>query len=88
SLNLDTTSDQFDEALETGLKYYQRRNGFETTGTVGALTREALNVPVEGRVLQIIANMERWRWAPRLWPATRIEVNIAAAEMTLFVENA
>lgn len=88
SLNLDTTSDTFDEALADALKFYQRRNGFETTGTVGRLTLEALNVPAQSRVLQIIANMERWRWEPRLWPATRIEVNIAAAEMTLFEENA
>jgi len=81
------TSEVFDPALEDALKYYQRRNGFEDTGRVGPITLESLNVPVEGRVLQIIANMERWRWAPRLWPATRVEVNIAAAEMTLFVEN-
>lgn len=87
SLGLDTTSDTFDAAVESALKYYQRRNGFDTSGTVGAVTLESLNVPVEARILQIIANMERWRWAPRLWPATRIEVNIAAAEMTMFVEN-
>ena len=87
TLNVDMTSEVFDPALEDALKYYQRRNGFEDTGRVGPITLESLNVPVEGRVLQIIANMERWRWAPRLWPATRVEVNIAAAEMTLFVEN-
>jgi murein L,D-transpeptidase YcbB/YkuD len=87
SLNLDLTSDQYDQAVEDAVKYYQRRNGFEDTGRVGPVTLEALNVPAESRVLQIVANMERWRWAPRLWPATRIEVNIAAAEMTLFQEN-
>jgi len=88
SLNLDTTSDRFDDLLEDAVKYYQRRNGFDATGKVDALTLEALNVAPQSRVLQIIANMERWRWEPRLWPATRIEVNIAAAEMSLFEENA
>jgi murein L,D-transpeptidase YcbB/YkuD len=88
SLNLDTSSDQFDDALTEAVKYYQRRNGFDASGKVDTLTLEAMNVPAQSRVLQIIANMERWRWEPRLWPATRIEVNIAAAEMDLFEENA
>lgn len=87
SLNLDIASDQFDQALEDAVSYYQRRNGFETTGKVSRVTLEAMNIPVESRILQIVANMERWRWAPRLWPASRIEVNIVAAEMTLFQEN-
>ncbi len=88
TLNLDTTSEQFDDALGEAVKFYQRRNGFDATGKVDTLTLEALNVAAQSRVLQIIANMERWRWEPRLWPATRIEVNIAAAEMTLFEDNA
>jgi len=88
TLNLDTTSDQFDDTLTDAVKYYQRRNGFDTTGKVDTLTLESLNVAAQSRVLQIVANMERWRWEPRLWPASRIEVNIAAAEMTLFEENA
>lgn len=87
SLGLDTASDQFDEGLEEAVKFYQFRNGVDATGRVGPTTMEAMNVPADSRVLQIVANMERWRWAPRLWPATRIEVNIAAAEMTLFQEN-
>ena len=88
SLNLDLTSPDFDQTVEDAVKFYQRRNGFDTTGVLGKETLEAINIPAASRVLQIEANMERWRWAPRLWPATRIEVNIAAAEMTLFVENA
>jgi murein L,D-transpeptidase YcbB/YkuD len=90
ALNTDTSADPavFDQSLLDALQFYQRRNGIEASGTVGKYTLEALNVPVQSRILQIIANMERWRWAPRLWPATRIEVNIAAAEMTLFQENA
>lgn len=88
TLSLDTDSNQYDDALTEAVKFYQRRNGFDATGRVDTLTLEALNVAAQSRVLQIIANMERWRWEPRLWPATRIEVNIAAAEMSLFEENA
>ena len=88
SSNLDLTSPDFDQSVEDAVKYYQRRNGFDTTGAIGPTALEAMNIPAASRVLQIEANMERWRWAPRLWPATRIEVNIAAAEMTYWVENA
>ena len=88
SLNLDLASPDFDQSVEDAVKFYQRRNGFDTTGVLGPQALEAINIPAASRVLQIEANMERWRWAPRLWPATRIEVNIAAAEMTYWVENA
>ncbi len=88
SLGVDIANPDFDQATEDALKFYQRRNGFDTTGVLGPQTLEAINIPAASRVLQIEANMERWRWAPRLWPATRIEVNIAAAEMTYWVENA
>jgi murein L,D-transpeptidase YcbB/YkuD len=41
-------------------------------------------VPVEERVAQILANMERWRWLPQTLPTDRIQVNIAAAVLTVF----
>ena len=55
---------------------------------VDKATLAALNVPVETRLVQLQANMERWRWAPRIWPASRIEANIAAQEMSAFQDNA
>jgi murein L,D-transpeptidase YcbB/YkuD len=36
-----------------------------------------LNVPVESRILQIEANMERWRWLLRRLEARHLRVNIA-----------
>ncbi|KAK0340342.1 hypothetical protein LTR94_030927, partial [Friedmanniomyces endolithicus] len=44
----------------------------------------ALNVPVEQRIRQIMANMERWRWLPQQLEAKRVQVNIAAAVLTVF----
>jgi murein L,D-transpeptidase YcbB/YkuD len=43
-----------------------------------------LNVPVADRIRQIMANMERWRWLPQDLPKNRIQVNIAAAVLTVF----
>ncbi len=74
----------FDPALQQAVQRFQLRYGLRADGMVGAPTLEALNVPVGGRILQIEANMERWRWLPRELPATRIQVNIAAAVLAVY----
>jgi murein L,D-transpeptidase YcbB/YkuD len=74
----------FDAALTQAVIRAQKRYGEDPTGVVGKATLAALNVPVEERVAQILANMERWRWLPASLPAERIQVNIAAAILTVF----
>ena len=78
------TGDKFDDELAEALRRVQRRYGLNPTGSFGAQTRAALNVPVGERVRQIMANMERWRWLPQDLPKNRIQVNIAAAILTVF----
>jgi murein L,D-transpeptidase YcbB/YkuD len=73
-----------DPALVEALKRAQKRFGLEPNGVLGKSTLAALNLPVSERVDQIIANMERWRWLPPELPADRIQVNIAAAVLTVF----
>ena len=74
----------FDRPLLDAVRRAQRRYGLDPTGTVAGLTRAALNVPVKDRIGQIVANMERWRWLPEELPRARIQVNIAAAVLTVF----
>ncbi len=74
----------FDRSLTAGVMRAQKRFGLEPTGIVDRATLAALNTPVEERVGQIVANMERWRWLPAALPADRIQVNIAAAVLTVF----
>jgi murein L,D-transpeptidase YcbB/YkuD len=78
------TGNRFDAALVEAVRRAQRRYGLNPTGTVGAQTVAALNVPVEARIRQIEANMERWRWLPPTLDTHRVQVNIAAAVLTLF----
>jgi murein L,D-transpeptidase YcbB/YkuD len=73
-----------DASVVQGLERAQKRFGLEPNGTLGKQTLAALNTPVSERVGQIIANMERWRWLPAELPADRIQVNIAAAVLTVF----
>lgn len=81
---VSASGDMFDDNLQEAVVRAQRRYGLRPTGVVSTGTLAALNVPVEDRVRQIMANMERWRWLPQQLPAKRIQVNIAAAVMTVF----
>jgi len=78
------TGNRFDAALLESLRRAQRRYGLNPTGTLGVQTVAALAVPVEARIRQIKANMERWRWLPPELERNRVQVNIAAAVLTLF----
>ncbi len=85
---LDTGSASFDSPLQTAVQQFQHNVGLDPSGLVDKKTAEALNISVQARITQIQANMERWRWVPRIWPGTRIEANIAAQEMDAFIDNA
>ncbi|ATQ44101.1 L,D-transpeptidase family protein [Caulobacter mirabilis] len=74
----------FDVQLADALKRAQKRMGLQPDGALGPATRAALNVSVQRRIDQIVANMERWRWLPSAMPANRVQVNVAAGVLTLF----
>lgn len=78
------TGDRFDAELLEAVRRAQRRYGLNPAGTAGAQTIAALNVPVDARIRQIKANMERWRWLPPELERNRVQVNIAAAVLTVF----
>jgi L,D-transpeptidase YcbB len=85
---LVTKGDKYDADTVAAVQRAQRRYGLNPTGSVGAQTRASLNVPAADRVRQIMANMERWRWLPQELPKNRIQVNIAAAVLTVFEGDA
>ncbi len=72
----------FDVALEAGVRAFQQRHGLEDDGIVGKGTLAALNVPVEQRVDQIRANLERARWVLHDLPDTYLLVDIAGFRVT------
>jgi murein L,D-transpeptidase YcbB/YkuD len=73
---------RFDASLEAGVRAFQLRHGLEDDGIVGKATLAALNVPVEQRIDQIRANLERARWVLRDLPETYILVDIAGFRVT------
>lgn len=82
--SVSVAGETFDEELKQAVIRAQRRYGLNPTGTVSTGTMTNLNVPIAERIDQIMANMERWRWLPAELPAKRIQVNIAAAVLTVF----
>jgi murein L,D-transpeptidase YcbB/YkuD len=84
---VEQDAELFDEALERGLKKFQRRHGLADDGVVSAATRAELNVPVERRVEQLELNLERWRWLPKDLGRRHIIVNIAAFELEVVEDD-
>jgi murein L,D-transpeptidase YcbB/YkuD len=70
-----------DEDLSEAVKRFQIHHGIYTDGMVGNETREAMSIPVEKRIAQIIVNLERWRWVPRNLGFRYIMVNAAGYEL-------
>lgn len=66
-----------DSALLEAVKAFQKRNGLGTDGRIGKGTLAALNVPVEDRIDQIAANLERWRHMRHAEPEAYVVANVA-----------
>ncbi len=71
----------YDSELEAAVRSFQARHGLTADGVVGKRTLEALDVPVERRIDQLIVNLERWRWLPQDLGERHVLVNIAAFEL-------
>jgi len=69
--------ESFDNGLEEAAKNFQIRHGIDPDGKVGPRSIEELNVPVETRVNQLRASLERMRWVFRDLPDDFVIVDIA-----------
>ena len=75
--------ERFDEALAEAVRRFQTQHGLDPDGKVGPSTLAELNVPVEQRIRQVVLNLERWRWIPRVLGDPHILVNIPGFELEL-----
>jgi murein L,D-transpeptidase YcbB/YkuD len=73
----------YDDNLFTAIQHFQKRHGIDGDGNIGAKTISALNISIEQRILNIEANMERWRWLPQEFGNYYLIVNIANFELTV-----
>jgi murein L,D-transpeptidase YcbB/YkuD len=79
-----TDSPDFDTQLEVAVRRFQRRHGLTVDGVAGKATLAAMNVPVERRIDQIRANLERARWVLHDLPAEYVLVDIAGFKVRFY----
>lgn len=77
----------YDTGLVSAVKAFQARHGLAADGVIGRRTRAALAVPVEQRIAQIVANLERWRWLPDDLGRRYVRVNVPAYWLEMVEED-
>ncbi len=78
--------DIYDGNVAEAVKRFQRRHGLSDLGTVGRLTLKALNTPVELRLNQLTATLERLKGNGFNFASRYVVVNIPGASVEA-VEN-
>jgi len=66
----------YDADVAAAVKALQEHHTLKVTGIADAATLAAMNVPIETRIAQVRANLERWRWMPDDLGARHFFVNI------------
>ncbi len=72
----DLTSPSYDDALVGAVKLFQTDFGLNADGLVGPQTLSAINAQPDGRLKQVIVNLERIRWMNHDLGSRHIYVNI------------
>jgi murein L,D-transpeptidase YcbB/YkuD len=78
-LAADKTAGPFDEAVAEAVKHFQVRHGMAATGTVTPRTLAALNIPVQKRIRQLEASLERLENTNFQFGQRYVVVNLPAA---------
>lgn len=73
--------EHYDSALTAAVQQFQSRHGLEADGVAGKNTIAAMNMPVEDRIQQIRANLERTRWTLHDMPPSAVLVDIAGFQV-------
>jgi len=80
---VDTRATRYEGEIVAAVEGFQARHGLAADGAIGPATLAALNVPVEQRIEQIRANIERARWVFGELENDFVLVNIAAYRLDL-----
>lgn len=81
------TTNIYSDSLVTAVKDVQQRFGLAPSGTVNDSLVQALNVPAQERLQQVLLNMNRLAWMPPATESNRIEVNIPSQMLYAYEGN-
>jgi len=76
-----------DDDVKGAVVRYEIRNGLNPDGKAGPDVMKALSLPASWRVGQIIANMERWRWLPRVLQQRYVMVNVPDQSLDFMIDG-
>ncbi|CAM3285072.1 Murein L,D-transpeptidase YcbB/YkuD [Sphingomonas antarctica] len=74
----------YTQTISEAVAQLQRDYGIAADGVVGPDTLKVLNFGADDRARALAVALERRRWLSRTPPATRIDVNVAAAELLYY----
>lgn len=77
-----TQGDRYTPAMVKAVREMQADYGMKPDGAIGREALAILNMSAVDRARAVAIAMERLRWLERTPPATRIDVNLAAARLT------
>jgi L,D-transpeptidase YcbB len=80
----DTVRVAYDAPLAGAVSEFQARHGIVRDSILGPNTVQSLNIPVEYRIGQIMANLERYRWLPRELGDRYVYVNVPAFRLDAY----
>lgn len=80
----ESSGGHFDTILKQAVQKFQSRHGLTVDGVVGPKTLAELNVPIEDRVSQLSASLQRCQPLPQILENRHILVNIADFSLKLF----
>jgi murein L,D-transpeptidase YcbB/YkuD len=86
-LPAEDTSAVFDKALTAAVKKAQKQFGHLQSGKLDQKLLNALNVPAEMRIQQMLINLERMKWTPLIPETKFILVNIPEYKLHVFEAN-
>ena len=66
----------FNDSLLKAIKRFQRQHALNPTGYIDELTLEKINISVDDMIVQLLANLEQYRWMPSNLSSEYIVVNI------------
>lgn len=88
--DLDSTAlstDVYDHKTMRAVKHFQKRHGMYPDGIVSARTLATLNITLNERKQQVIANLERWRWFAYDFGEKALLINIPEFQMAVLEDN-
>jgi murein L,D-transpeptidase YcbB/YkuD len=80
-------TDEYDDALDEAVIRFRQRHALRAEHIIDSVFISCINVTPEERVRQVLVNMERCRWLPRLPQGEFILVNIPEYRLRYYSEN-